>query len=701
MYIEKMYIMKISLKIKALIVLAVMALMPDAAGAQTWEQWDYLNNLKDSVERLLRIAQEFHEENVAPLERQLNALPAEVSKGDVDAMIQDVDAAAQELEKLTARRQPMRKQLNDYIVTLLSSRCNPQAVAAMSKYSDPSMRVNLELLKNYEQYSLGLKAPLESLRTALEQNGWRRLDESSAAMQAWDKAWDAAGYISYISNHDDSGIPFLDECVSRVMSMRLRGFDNCRADLEQLLTLLTPAASEATNPAKYDSLIADEAAASQRIGRLSKHVDGVGSQLSDIDKTNRQFNVLDKQRYEAVELWYDKREKIDKMLIGACRYVLSQPCDTVGGYKGMCKQLTPLLDNVFHKSYRAQRDGYLQLLADYERSTADVANFLKRIFVYVRSGKVNETMKSDIKSSLQSLDYYKTYYATRNNAKPVSSPHLDGIVADFEKMLANNFADGKEPFQQLSERLRGDYLYYVKLDEAAEERIKGRTFTVNGVSFIMVFVEGGTFTMGATPEQGNEAEGDENPSHQVIVSSFMIGQTEVTQELWEAVMGSNPSKFKGVNRPVEHVSWDDCQEFIKKLNALTGQHFRLPNEAEWEYAARGGSKSRGYKYSGSNNIDDVAWYENNSGSDTHNVATKQPNELGLYDMSGNVWEWCQDWYGNYSSSSQSNPQGPASGSHRVYRGGSWGNFARFCRVANRDGYSAVNRNDNRGMRLAL
>ena len=166
------------------------------------------------------------------------------------------------------------------------------------------------------------------------------------------------------------------------------------------------------------------------------------------------------------------------------------------------------------------------------------------------------------------------------------------------------------------------------------------TFMVNGVAFKMVKVAGGTFQMGATSEQGSDAFDDEIP-----IPDYYIGQTEVTQELWEAVMGSNPSYFKGDNqRPVENVSWKDCQEFIEKLNRLTGKNFRLPTEAEWEYAARGGNKSRGYKYSGSDNPDAVAWYKDNSRGETHPVAQKQSNELGLYDMSGNVCEWYYRYY---------------------------------------------------------
>ena len=241
------------------------------------------------------------------------------------------------------------------------------------------------------------------------------------------------------------------------------------------------------------------------------------------------------------------------------------------------------------------------------------------------------------------------------------------------------------------------------INGGGESEDSSQTFTVNGVSFDMIAVEGGTFTMGATAEQASDAYSDEKPTHQVTLSSYYIGKTEVTQELWQAVMGSNPSGFSGANLPVEKVSWEDCQIFIAILNELTGKYFRLPTEAEWEYAARGGSKSQGYKYSGSNTVDDVAWYPSNSSSKTHPVATKAPNELGIYDMSGNVLEWCSDWYSSsyYSSSSQYNPTGPASGSRRVYRGGSWGSSARLCRVSYRDYNGPSYRFYNLGLRLAL
>ena len=227
------------------------------------------------------------------------------------------------------------------------------------------------------------------------------------------------------------------------------------------------------------------------------------------------------------------------------------------------------------------------------------------------------------------------------------------------------------------------------------------TFTANGVSFEMIYVEGGTFWMGtqSTNPGGqnydSDGGGDEQPVHQVTLSSYYMGETEVTQALWQAVMGSNPSHFTGDSqRPVETVSWNDCQNFIAALNELcasqlNGKHFSLPTEAQWEYAARGGNQSHGYKHSGGNTIGNVAWYFSSSSSTTHAVGTKTPNELGLYDMSGNVWEWCSDSYGDYGSGAQTDPTGPTTGSDRVIRGGSWDSDAWYCRVSYRSHYFLV------------
>ena len=234
--------------------------------------------------------------------------------------------------------------------------------------------------------------------------------------------------------------------------------------------------------------------------------------------------------------------------------------------------------------------------------------------------------------------------------------------------------------------------------------LTGKTITIpvkDGISIDMVRIGAGTFTMGATPEMENPYN-DEKPTRCVtLTNDYYIGKYEVTQALWQAVMGSNPSNRKGDNLPVEEVSWDDCLEFISKLNRMTGKTFRLPTEAEWEYAARGGNKSKGYQYSGSNNLSDVAWYRDNSGYKTYAVGTKQPNELGIYDMSGNVWEWCQDWYGEYSSSSQVNPTGANSGSSRVNRGGAVGNDARLCRSSCRANDVPGTHYSILGLRLSL
>jgi len=230
------------------------------------------------------------------------------------------------------------------------------------------------------------------------------------------------------------------------------------------------------------------------------------------------------------------------------------------------------------------------------------------------------------------------------------------------------------------------------------------TVTVKGVKFKMVIVDGGTFTMGASDNDA-EATPREKPAHQVTVNTFAIGQTEVTQELWRAVMGKtlNEGEFKGRKRPMENVAYYDCEEFIAKLNELTGKKFRLPTEAEWEYAARGGNKSKGYKYAGGNDLDAVAWYKGNSGEMTHKVAQKLPNELGLYDMSGNVWEWCSDWYDEnyYSASPSLNPEGGVKSENRVNRGGHWGCDFNRLRVSDRDGDIPGTRCPMIGFRLAM
>ena len=235
--------------------------------------------------------------------------------------------------------------------------------------------------------------------------------------------------------------------------------------------------------------------------------------------------------------------------------------------------------------------------------------------------------------------------------------------------------------------------------EPEKNRFANYTETSANLNLEMVAVKGGTFTMGCTSEQSSDCDSDEKPAHKVTVSDFYIGKYEVTQAQWRAIMGNNPSKFKGDNLPVEQVSWNDVQEFIARLNTRSAKKYRLPTEAEWEFAARGGNSSRAYKFSGSNTVGAVSWYSDNSGSTTHIIGSAQSaNELGICDMSGNVWEWCSDWFSDYSM--QINSQRPSSGSNRVIRGGSWYYMARYMRVSFRNSTAPGNRSNDLGFRLA-
>ena len=228
-------------------------------------------------------------------------------------------------------------------------------------------------------------------------------------------------------------------------------------------------------------------------------------------------------------------------------------------------------------------------------------------------------------------------------------------------------------------------------------------FEVNGITFEMVFVQGGKFVMGRTINEDYDVFQDESPVHSVTIFDFYIGKTEVTQELYKAVMGENPSNFRAYKNPVDNVSWDDAQEFIRRLNSLTGKNFRLPTEAEWEYAARGGVKSKNYKYSGSNKIEQVAWFENNTRDAKHHrrAGVLLPNELGIHDMSGNVWEWCNDWYDDYSKDPQKNPMGPFFGDFRVLRGGAYIGVPQSCRATNRSSDLPTKKSIYNGFRLAI
>jgi formylglycine-generating enzyme required for sulfatase activity len=305
-----------------------------------------------------------------------------------------------------------------------------------------------------------------------------------------------------------------------------------------------------------------------------------------------------------------------------------------------------------------------------------------RIIIQMKINKMdNERFKIEISSNEHIFDSYDLHIRDYKIAEEIS--------IDFP-MPEDKGA------QRISLMYNGISLYSFVIFVGCNDLIE-----VNGVSFRMILVKGGTFLMGATDEQKNRALETEKPVHKVTLSHYALGETLVTQDLWEAIMGTNPSCFKGYKRPVENVGWNYCQKFIKKLSQISGYNFRLPTEAEWEYAARGGVYSKGFIFSGSNKLNEVAWNAYNSKNGTSTVKTKLPNELGLFDMSGNVWEWCADWFGEYDHSPVVNPQGALTGSDRVIRGGSWFYDYDSCAVSCRKNHFPNSTSDRIGFRLAL
>jgi formylglycine-generating enzyme required for sulfatase activity len=305
---------------------------------------------------------------------------------------------------------------------------------------------------------------------------------------------------------------------------------------------------------------------------------------------------------------------------------------------------------------------------------------------------------------------------SRGIAEPGVAKKIGFAPGDYVLKWASTENKDAEAEQEISfkkEDMGAEKIFKIELQSNIDESKKrlqdlrdvqqAAAVALEALSSNMVRVEGGSFEMGCTSEQ-RDCGDHEKPAHRVELSTFYMCKYEVTQALWERVMGDNPSNFSGCAQcPVVQVSYDDVQAFLSKLNALTGGQYRLPSEAEWEYAARGGNKSRRTKYAGSDYLGSVAWYTDNSGAATRPVGQKQANELGLYDMSGNVWEWCSDWYDEtiYASSPGANPLGASSGTFRVRRGGSWFNSPGDCRVSNRNWLVPVMRYDNLGFRLAL
>lgn len=331
--------------------------------------------------------------------------------------------------------------------------------------------------------------------------------------------------------------------------------------------------------------------------------------------------------------------------------------------------------------------------------TADFLAELQREMDYQTSGEVRDNQIASIGKK-----FGVKFVAIADATESFDEVYLDARLINVETAEVVKQADGHSVLENMSHLISlaekvatdltignstSDQLSYNSVANGGDVE----SFTVNGITFEMIKVPGGTFMMGSY-----DGESDESPVHSESVSDFYIGKTEVTQALWQAVMGSNPSNFRGEMLPVENVSWYDCQEFVERLSQLTGRIFRLPSEVEWEFAAKGGISTHGYTYSGGNDLYRLGWYDENSGSRTHPVGSKLPNELGIYDMSGNVWEWTSDLYSsNYSSSRN----GGSSGSCRVDRGGGWVNSARNCRAADRYCDAPSYRDIYLGLRLAL
>lgn len=326
--------------------------------------------------------------------------------------------------------------------------------------------------------------------------------------------------------------------------------------------------------------------------------------------------------------------------------------------------------------------------------------------IYVDGKKLGQSPRvfNGLLAGNHQVEVRKDGYATDSKTVTISEGKTTSLQGTLDEILILD--ENGEPVNQRTStsKMYASLLESVKLASQISPTSYNKEISIpvkDGITIEMVKVEAGTFMMGATPEMDN-AWNDEKPVHQVtLTQDYYLGKYEVTQALWQAVMGNNPSYFKGDNLPVEQISWNDCQEFIEKLSNITSRKFRLPTEAEWEYAARGGKKGRGYRYSGSDNLADVAWYEGNSNGMPQPVGTKQMNELGIYDMTGNISEWCQDWFGEYSTSCQTNPIGVGSGMHHVDRGGNWYCKSGGCRSSNRSHYEPEECKKFLGFRLAL
>ena len=431
-------------------------------------------------------------------------------------------------------------------------------------------------------------------------------------------------------------------------------------------------------------------------------------------------NVIGDVAYKTGEYWVYLTEGTKELRI---KHPQTQPLQVVFKEYGIEKVSAKTTYNLSVLLPQASQPQTQKLTINYSPATATVLIDSK---FYKGSGRVEAMLPVGSHDYIIAADGYETAEGsvklTANAPRTVNENLIASVQQstvqqsnNVQQTMAQQTSVNQSTIQQSNNVQSSAATQSTSSSSSSVSGAAVETITVNGVSFNMVRVDGGTFMMGC---EDGDAEKNEKPVHEVTLSSYSIGETEVTQALWQAVMGKNPSNFKGDNLPVESMTWKDCQEFIENLNSLTGKRFRLPTEAEWEYAARGGSKSHGYKYSGSDSIDDVAWFWENSGDSrlsgeyksrvvsknncrTHPVKSKQSNELGLYDMSGNVWEWCHERLGDYPSTPQTNPMGASGVFHpRLIRGGSYFCKMNDCRSSNRYGMGMY-RSVDLGLRLAF
>lgn len=416
----------------------------------------------------------------------------------------------------------------------------------------------------------------------------------------------------------------------------------------------------------------------------------------------------------ATEKLNEKKQEVE--------YVMDTLHEEVAHFEGVVSKLPPI-------DYSMAKDSCKSCKYTDKNETL-VADSVKYAYTYIRKDDQYDTpLLTGLKNVLRKQQELNngTRNFTRNNASIQQNKYMGilglfllivvtGIIVFFVKGKNQDFSEG-ENAQGIGNRAYGSSQNdlqenqnnpFMQEDEnnTNEEGYNSSpnrdlTFNVGDVSFCLKYVEGGTFKMGATDEQREYAEKEEFPAHTVTLHDYYIGETEVTQELWEEVMGYNPANTIGASLPIENVSWNDCIDFIRELNRQTGKTFRLPTEAEWEYAAKGGVSSCQYLYSGSDIAEEVGWIKSNCGGRTHPVGTRNPNELGIYDMTGNVCEWCQDWMSDYSSTSFVNPTGPRDGTARVGRGGGWCNSSARNRVSTRFAGKTTYRDYNLGFRIAM